>query len=253
MGYEAGVEASRPAYDDVATAYSRVLDPDGLGLGDPVLTGLLGDVAGQIVLSLACGQGQDARLLARLGARVTGIDLSTEMLAYATNHETANPRGIAYVHGNAEDLSEFADASFDGVLCHMALMDIRELAPTIQSVARVVRYTGWFVFSIVHPAYHPHVEIISDYLLDHRYSKRHPVDWLPKHAYHRPLAAYVNELAGAGFRIERLVEAHQQATSDVVANRAERDAGGVPGLLYARATKPGRARDIEGATRVAAS
>jgi ubiquinone/menaquinone biosynthesis C-methylase UbiE len=227
----------RPAYDQVADAYRCVLDPDGLGLADPVLIELLEDIHGQLVLSLACGQGQDARLLANLGAKVTGIDVSTEMLRYASEHETASPRGITYVQGNAQELSEFDDASFDGVLCHMALMDIPELAPTIQSVARVARAGGWFVFSIVHPAYHPHVQILSDYLLDHRYPKQRPVDWLPKHAYHRPLAAYVNELAQAGFRIARLIEVHQRAANDVVANRTERDAGGVPGLLYARAAK----------------
>jgi hypothetical protein len=93
------------------------------------------------------------------------------------------------------------------------------------------------VFSIVHPAYHPHVEIVSDYLLDHSYPKQRPVDWLPKHAYHRPLAAYLNELAHAGFHIERVFEAHQEAVNDPIRTRAERDAGGVPGLLYARVTK----------------
>jgi ubiquinone/menaquinone biosynthesis C-methylase UbiE len=227
----------RPAYDQVAAAYRRVLDPDGLGLADPVLTELLGDIHGQVVLSLACGQGQDARLLASLGASVTGIDVSTEMLRYASKHEAASPRGITYVQGNAQDLSEFGDATFDGVLCHMALMDIPELAPTIQSVARVARARGWFVFTIVHPAYHPHIQILSDYLLEHRYAKQRPVDWLPKHAYHRPLSTYVNGLAQAGFRIERFVEVHQRAATDVVANRTERDAGGVPGLLYARAAK----------------
>jgi ubiquinone/menaquinone biosynthesis C-methylase UbiE len=225
------------AYDEVAGAYGRALDSDGVGLVDPILSELLGDVAGKVVLSLACGQGQDARLLARLGATVTGIDVSAEMLRYAREHEAANPRGITYEQGDAQDLAGLADASYDGVLCHMALMDIPELAPTIQSVGRVVRGEGWFVFSIVHPAYHSHVEIVTDYLLDHRYAKRLPPDWLPKHAYHRPLATYVNELAQAGFRIERLVEAHQRAANDVLPGRAERDAGGVPGLLYAHAIR----------------
>lgn len=230
-------DSPRPAYDEVADAYSHALDPDGLGLADPVVTELLGDVADQEVLSLACGQGQDARLLARLGASVTGVDVSVEMLRHATEHEAASPYGITYVHGNAQDLVEFGEASFDGVLCHMALMDIPELAFTIRSVARVLRGTGWFVFSIVHPAYHPHVQTVSDYLLDHRYAKAQPVEWLPSHAYHRPLATYVNEIAQAGLRIDRLVEVHQRAVNDPVANRTQRDAGGVPGLLYARATK----------------
>lgn len=73
----------------------------------------------------------------------------------------------------------------------------------------------------------PHVQLLSDYLLDHRYPKQARVDWLPEHAYHRPLAAYVNELAQAGLRLDRLAEVHQ----------SDADAGEVPNLLYARATK----------------
>src|SRR5947208_10354354 len=99
------------AYDDVADAYSRALDPDGAGLVDPVLTELIGEVAGQEVLSLACGQGQDARLLARLGASVTGVDVSEEMLRRAREHEAAEPHGISYLQADARDLAELADAS----------------------------------------------------------------------------------------------------------------------------------------------
>lgn len=213
-----------PAYDEVADAYSRAFDPDGAGLAQPLLEDLVGDVARQRVLSLACGQGQDARLLARLGAQVTGVDVSERMLERARRHEETAPRGIAYVHGDARDLSALADGSFDGVVCHMALMDIPELAPTIRSVARVLRPGGWFVFSIVHPCFRGHVEIVDDYLADHRYSKRAPVDWLPPHAYHRPLSAYVNELAAAGLRPVRMVEADANVPS----------AGEVPQLLCMR-------------------
>ena len=131
------------------------------------------------------------------------------------------------MRGDAQDLAGFADRSFDGVVCHMALMDIPGLAATVASVARVLRQGGWFVFSIVHPCYGGHVAIVTDYMLDHRYRKRIPRDWLPAHAYHRPLGAYVGELVRAGFRIERLIEAHHPAA----------DAGGVPGLLYARVVK----------------
>jgi ubiquinone/menaquinone biosynthesis C-methylase UbiE len=214
-----------PAYDDVADAYSRALDPDGV---DPVLAELVGDVAGTSVLSLGCGQGRDARLLARLGAaRVTGVDISDEMLAHARRREAEEPLGIAYVRGDAQDLAPFPDASFDAVVCHMALMDIPRLRPAIASVARVLGPGGRFVFSIVHPCYAGHVAVVTDYLLDHRYDKRVPVEWLPPYAHHRPLGTYVEELTRAAFRIERVVEVHHQAA----------DKGGVPGLLYARVVK----------------
>jgi ubiquinone/menaquinone biosynthesis C-methylase UbiE len=213
-----------PAYDDVADAYSGALDPDGTGLRDPALEELVGDIAGQEVLSLACGQGQDARLLASLGATVTGVDVSKGMLDHARRHETSAPRGITYVHGDAHDLSAFADASFDGVTCHMALMDIPDLGATIRSVARVLRPGGWFVFSIVHPCYRGHVELIDDYLADHQYAKKAPVEWLPPSARHRPIGAYVNDLAAAGLRPVRMIEADMNRPSG----------GDVPQILYLR-------------------
>jgi ubiquinone/menaquinone biosynthesis C-methylase UbiE len=220
--------ASGTDYDAVADAYNRTFDQDGAGLVDAVLVELIGGVARQDVLSLACGQGQDARLLAQLGANVTGVDVSGEMLRYARAREDADPRGIVYVQGDAQGLEVFENDSFDGVVCHMALIDMPQLAPVVQSVARVLRGHGWFVFSIVHPCYHGHVENVTDYLVEHRYRKRIPRDWLPEHAYHRPLSMYVDELAHAGFRIERLVEARFDG---------EADSRGVPGVLYARCVK----------------
>jgi len=100
------------AYDEVAEAYSRALDPDG---DDPLLTELVGRVAGEHVLALACGQGRDARLPAGLGTKVTGVDVSEEMLRFARGLESDDPRGIEFVQGDAQHLS-FADASFGGVV-----------------------------------------------------------------------------------------------------------------------------------------
>jgi hypothetical protein len=90
----------------------------------------------------------------------------------------------------------------------------------------VLKDGGWFVYSIVHPCFRGHVEIVTDYLAEDRYEKRLPGDALPRHAYHRPVSSYVNELAAAGFRLGRMVEVHA-APSD----------GDVPGLLYLRCVR----------------
>ncbi|HZO34687.1 MAG TPA: methyltransferase domain-containing protein [Gaiellaceae bacterium] len=217
----------RPAaYDDVAEAYARTFD-DGEALRDPVFERLLGDLAGQQVLAVACGQGRDARLLADLGAHVVGTDISAQMLERARTLEEASPRGIRYLQGDAATLEAFANAGFDGVACHMALMDMPELDPVIRSVARVLRPAGWFVFSIVHPCYAPHVDNVPDYLSESRYEKRIALEALPQHAYHRPLSSYVDALAEQRLSIDRMVE-----------QRHETDpTGAVPGLLYLRCTK----------------
>lgn len=210
------------AYDDVAATYNDTLDPAGSGLRDPVLESLVGDVRGKRVLALACGQGRDARRLADLGAGVVGVDVSDRLLSYAREFEEKHPRGIVYAHGDAQDLHEFAEASFDAVVCHMALMDIPDLGRALNAVARVLRPGGPFVSSIVHPCYGPHLDVIAGYLTDGPYVKVDGPEWLPPHAYHRPLSTYVNTLAAAGLSITQMVEPPDRTPED----------GAVPNLLY---------------------
>src|SRR5205807_5965692 len=44
---------------------------------------LIGELSGRSLLHLGCNSGQDTLSLARLGARVTGIDISDEAIAFA--------------------------------------------------------------------------------------------------------------------------------------------------------------------------
>jgi hypothetical protein len=70
----------------------------------------------------------------------------------------------------------------------------------------VLRPGGWFVCSIVHPCYAPHVDIVGNYLDDRQYEKIDGWHILPEHAYHRPLSAYLNSFADTGFVLTRTVE-----------------------------------------------
>ena len=113
-----------------------------------------------------------------------------------------------------------ASAAFDGVLCHMALMDIADLTSTISGVARILRPGGWFAFAITHPCFKaPATGEITDHVdgsvrrtvgryFDEGYwdgPGAHAAT-LPVGAYHRTLSSYVNCLAGAGLLIERMIE-----------------------------------------------
>src|SRR5215471_9001220 len=50
----------------------------------PEELGLLGEVVGLRVLHLLCNSGQDTLSIARLGAEVTGVDISDEAIDFAT-------------------------------------------------------------------------------------------------------------------------------------------------------------------------
>jgi SAM-dependent methyltransferase len=115
---------------------------------------LLGDLRGRRLLEIGCAQGFGALHLARLGARVTGIDVSDRRCAIADRAlaETDAARRVQLCAARAERLP-FADGSFERVFCRDVLMyaDPRAVAA---ECARVLQPGGRVVFveSLAGPA-----------------------------------------------------------------------------------------------------
>lgn len=218
------------SYDEIAASYNESMQTGSLlaylNLFSSSLFTLLGEVDNLNICDLACGQGHLSRELAKRGAYVTGVDLSAAMLAFARNAEVDEPFGIRYQQDNAHTLHTLMDASFDGVLCNLALMDIPDLRATFQSVYRILRPRGWFVFSLLHPCF------LTPYTTwteaeDGRLSRsvcgyfeegfRQPEHFRAVRsrvgAHYRTLSTYLNILLDAGLILERLIE--PQAPVDV--------------------------------------
>jgi 2-polyprenyl-3-methyl-5-hydroxy-6-metoxy-1,4-benzoquinol methylase len=201
-------------YDDIADWYDdSVRAPGSLAeqVAAHVLT-LCGDVAGQPLCDLACGQGLVARSLARRGAKVTGIDLSARLLQIAREYEQREALGIVYQRADAQSLDGIDDATFEGVTCSLALMDIPDLSATFRAVHRVLRPAGWFVFSITHPCFQLPRPTASDpeaggYFREGFWHSDYPHGVRGRvGAYHRTLSTYLNALAAAGLILQHLVE-----------------------------------------------
>ena len=113
-------------YDEFADWYEQWI-----GDAPPLIAahpGLLPDVSGERVLDIACGQGRMSRYLARLGAEVTGVDISAAMLGKA---RVTSPEDIAYVRADlTRHPAWWNQRPFDGCTCELALMDIDDLAGT---------------------------------------------------------------------------------------------------------------------------
>ena len=134
----------------------------GNGLWGPVFgvpgesqLGVLGEVAGKCILELGCGGGQWSVRLARQGADVIGQDISDAQVEYARQfaaEAAIEPPGRAeFRQGNAEDLSEWEDGSFDIVFSNFGAVGFIDIETCFKEVARVLRPGGLFAYSWLSP------------------------------------------------------------------------------------------------------
>ena len=105
-------------------------------------------VAGLQALDVGCGGGILADSLARKGAQVTGIDLSSKALKVAKLHaleaQTAN---VNYREVSAEAHAREYPGHYDVVTCMEMLEHVPDSASVVQACATLVKPGGWVFFS----------------------------------------------------------------------------------------------------------
>jgi SAM-dependent methyltransferase len=112
----------------------------------PRLVGFAGVRGGQRVLDVACGTGVVAVTAARRGARVTGLDLTPELLGRARENAAIAGVDIEWQEGDAERLP-FADGVFDVVLSQFGHMFAPRPDVATGEMLRVLRPGGVIAFS----------------------------------------------------------------------------------------------------------
>ena len=109
-------------------------------------------VAGLRVLCLAAGGGKQSALYAALGAEVTVVDLSPEMLALDRQVAAERNLAIRTVEASMDDLSMFAAASFDIVVQPVSTCYVPDILAVYREVARVIMSGGLYISQHKQPA-----------------------------------------------------------------------------------------------------
>lgn len=119
-------------YPDIA----RTIEPVAHEVIDAV-----GVQAGETLLDVATGSGNAALEAARRGARVTGLDLTPELLETARARAAQEGREIAFVEGDAQALP-FEDGSFERVTSVFGAMFAPDQQRAAAELLRVCRPGG---------------------------------------------------------------------------------------------------------------
>ncbi len=101
---------------------------------------------GSEVLDVACGTGVVALTAARLGAKVTGMDLTPALVARAKQNGAITGLDVAWHEGDAEAMP-FGDAKFDFVVSQFGHMFAPRPEIVVKEMLRVLRPGGTIAFS----------------------------------------------------------------------------------------------------------
>lgn len=193
------------SYDAIADGYAAGVEtaPYNALYERPAMLAMLPPVDGRRVLDAGCGSGLYCQLLLERGARVTGVDESARMVAHARRRLA--DRDVELRVADLRDPLPYGDGSFDGVLSALTLHYLEDWAPPLAEFRRVLAPDGWLLLSTHHPG--------SDvaHFKPARYLDVEPledtIDWAgPIRFYRRPMSRIINQLAQAGFAIERMEE-----------------------------------------------
>ena len=119
---------------------------------NPLRTGFIAqscELRDRKVIDVGCGAGVIAESLARLGARVTGIDLSPKVLGIARTHAAQEGLAIEYRDISAEQLAEEQPGTFDIATCLEVLEHVPRPDELVATCARLLKPGGHAFFATI--------------------------------------------------------------------------------------------------------
>jgi len=212
--HEGDTYLDRDGLADLYLARRHRPDSPNEAIEKPITWDLVGDVRGQHVLDLGCGDGSFGVELLNAGCvTYTGLESSAKMAQRARELLQHAQGKIALTR--IEDWDFPVDA-FDLVVSRLALHYVADLHHTFLNVSQALRHGGRFVFSMVHPVITSSDKsreasgvrgdwIVDDYFATGPRKVRFMDDFVVQ--YHRTVEDLFTSLKATGFAVEQLREA----------------------------------------------
>ena len=142
------IDIDNPAgYDRWSDFYDSYPNPT-IAADDDAFPAFWGALRDLDILEIGCGTGRHTMRLAAHNC-VTGVDVSAGMLAMA---RTKLPHSVHLIEADFVTYAGFANASFDVALTSLVLEHISDLNGFFARLAAVLRPSGHFFMSEIHPA-----------------------------------------------------------------------------------------------------
>ncbi|HEY0730862.1 MAG TPA: class I SAM-dependent methyltransferase, partial [Chitinophagaceae bacterium] len=185
----------------------------------PIELNELGDVTGKKILHLQCHFGMDSLSLARMGAEVTGVDLSDEAISEARHLNEQLGLNAKFICCNVYDLPKHLDEKFDIVFNTYGVVGwLPDLETWAQMISRYLKPGGYFYLAEFHPViwmfdddfthikyYYQNRELIETDSTG-TYTNRDAPIAAKEYSWNHSLSEVINSLLSAGLELEFLNE-----------------------------------------------
>lgn len=177
----------------------------------------LGNLKDKKILDAGCGEGYFARMLARKGTIVTGLEPSNG-IKHAINYEKNEPLGIEYIKENLCNFN-YRKTYYDAVISINVFMDIPDFEKALKNCVDSLKEKGILIFSVLHPCF---TSIIKDkgtkkylkkwdyeengYLKMEEYFQEMQLKQTEDVLTHRTLERYINSTIKSGLTITKIIE-----------------------------------------------
>lgn len=184
-------------------------DPFRRHLITPLISGLLTNSTGHLVLDVGCGNGYLTRLLTDQGYAAYGLDLSPRQLDYAMRRCDATRLTQQDIERIEFRLPLNFPPSFDIIIVSMVLDGIGDIETAIENCSALLGKNGTLVITIPHPCFYAlfrFPEETFNYLVENHDLLTMTNVTKPVMYYHRPLNRYINSIIKSGLTVTKIVE-----------------------------------------------